>query len=106
MDDFLSKSFYIISMDDFRLCMGMGRTGIEERSHRHKRSICNRRDLVDHKRAAQPDEADRPPICTHCSEFHHVRTRLQTSRCQVAGDGGIEPVKVGGVNLSASRRHS
>ena len=52
--------------DDFQLCMGMGGTGIEERGQTNK-SICNRHDLIHRKRAAQPNKANRPAICIHCS---------------------------------------
>ena len=52
---------YLINVDEFRLNIGMGRTGIENRSLKNK-AISNRHDLVDREPAAQLHEAERPAI--------------------------------------------
>ena len=72
---------YLINVDEFRLNIGMGRTGIENRTLKNK-AISNRHDLVDREPAAQLHEADRPAICGEAAS--HARLVMQLLQVPLA----------------------
>jgi hypothetical protein len=97
-------------MDDFWY-MGMGCTGIERGVIDAREVFVTEMISLIANEATQPDEADRPSICIHCSGIQHVCrltiwTRLRTSRRQVAAEiVALNQFKMGHC-FSASQLHS